>query len=282
MLPLHFFAQQPQLSFKHISIEQGLSNSTIECILQDNRGFIWFGTRDGLNRYDGNQVTIFRFDEKDSNSISDNFIRCIYEDRNHALWIGTNNGLNRFDPVTNRFTRYKQNPANTGSLSNNQVTCIYEDGSRVLWIATMGGGINVLAKGQNHFIHYRHADDVTASLNSDRVNYLYEDSKNNLWIGTADGLSVFERKTKSFKSFNGREGFTDGKENNILVIKEDRTGNLLLGTADNGLLIYNHKSASIQHYQHNEKQAGSLASNQVRTLLTDRAGNIWIGGVNGG
>ncbi|WP_431294825.1 ligand-binding sensor domain-containing protein [Pedobacter sp. P26] len=94
------------LKFKHVSVEDGLSNSTIECIFQDHRGFIWFGTRDGLNKYDGNQITVFKH-SKNPNSISDNFVRCIFEDKNHTLWIGTSDGLNRFNAGKNNFSTYR-------------------------------------------------------------------------------------------------------------------------------------------------------------------------------
>src|ERR1700742_2954771 len=97
-------AQISDVRFRHIGVDQGLSNSTITCIFQDSRGFMWFGTRDGLNRYDGSHVVIYRNDKKNKASISYNFINCIFEDAGHKLWIGTNYGLNRFDPVTNKFT----------------------------------------------------------------------------------------------------------------------------------------------------------------------------------
>src|ERR1700748_3750450 len=91
--PFFLRAQISDTRFRHISVEQGLSNSSINCIFQDSRGFMWFGTRDGLNRYDGENVIIFRAKENDPNSISDNFIRCISEDSRHKLWIGTSYGL---------------------------------------------------------------------------------------------------------------------------------------------------------------------------------------------
>src|ERR1700759_471800 len=92
-------AQISGTRFRRISTDQGLSNSTINCIFQDSRGFMWFGTRDGLNRYDGTKFTIYRNDENDPNSLCDNFVRCMYEDASHNLWIGTSYGLSRFDPV---------------------------------------------------------------------------------------------------------------------------------------------------------------------------------------
>src|ERR1700748_1392090 len=96
------FSQAPKLSFKHLGYEQGLSNTSVECILQDHRGYMWFGTRDGLNRYDGHEIKIFRNVQTDSGSISDNYITFLYEDSTQRLWIGTLNGLNSYDPYSNK------------------------------------------------------------------------------------------------------------------------------------------------------------------------------------
>ncbi len=104
-------AQAPKLQFRHISNEQGLSNSTVEAIYQDSKGFIWFGTRDGLNRYDGLEINVYKNNPADSSSLSESYIRYIYEDREHRLWVGTINGLNRLDREKNNFTRYKHNAA---------------------------------------------------------------------------------------------------------------------------------------------------------------------------
>lgn len=268
------FSQAPKLKFKHISIEQGLSNSTIETIYQDKRGFMWIGTRDGLNRFDGYQMVVYRFDPRDSNSISDNYIKYIYEDHNQVLWIGTINGLNRFDAAKNRFTRYKHIPGDPKSLSNNLVTCIYEDKNANLWVSTFGGGINLFKPAENSFIHFRHQSRRSKSLNNDQVNFLYEDSQGNFWVATESGLSLFNREADSFRSY----AYT----NVIKIIREDRQGNLLLGTADNGLFIYNNKENTYTQYRHREKDPASLASNLIRSLLVDKKGNIWIGSVNGG
>lgn len=277
------FSQAPKLKFKHISIEQGLSNSTIETIYQDKRGFIWIGTRDGLNRFDGYQVTVYRFDPKDSTSISDNFIRYIYEDSKHILWIGTINGLNRFDAAHNNFTRYKHLPNKPGSLSNNLITCLEEDTKGRLWVGTFGGGLNLFKPETNSFDHFQHNPERPRSLSDDHVNYLYEDSQGNLWVATENGLNLFTPEAANFKSYQHSTGFSDDPSNNIIrIIKEDRQGNLLLGTADNGLLIYNDKEKTFKQYKHREKEPSTLASNLVRSLLVDKKGDIWVGSVNGG
>ncbi len=281
--PLVSLSQAPALKFKHISLEQGLSNSTIESIYQDKRGFIWIGTRDGLNRFDGYQMVIYRFDPRDSTSISDNFIRYIYEDHNQQLWVGTINGLNRFNPSKNNFTRYKHIPGNNQSLSNNLVTCIYQDQAARLWVGTFGGGIDLFDPEKNSFVYFQHDSTRAKSLSDDRVNYLYEDSQGNLWVATEDGLNLFNRESGTFRSYNHVAGFaTEPGNNNIHIIKEDRQGNLLLGTAEEGIILFSDKDKTFRQYRHLEKDASSLASNLIRSLLVDKKGNIWIGSINGG
>lgn len=145
------------LKFKHVSVEDGLSNSTIECIFQDHRGFIWFGTRDGLNKYDGNQITVFRH-SKNENSISDNFIRCIFEDQNNTLWIGTSDGLNRFNAEKNNFTTYRSKDKK--SQTNNIITAVKET-AQGIWIGTYGGGLNLLDQKSSSFGRFQYQSDST-------------------------------------------------------------------------------------------------------------------------
>jgi ligand-binding sensor domain-containing protein/signal transduction histidine kinase/DNA-binding response OmpR family regulator len=280
---INLAAQAPGLKFKRITTEQGLSNSTIENIFQDKRGFIWLGTRDGLNRYDGYQMVVYRFDPKDSTSISDNFILYIYEDKKQQLWIGTINGLNRYDPATNRFVRYKHSNADPASISSNYVNCIHEDAKGNLYVSTFGGGINLYDPKKNNFIHFRHQAGKSRSLSDDRVNYIYEDTQGNFWVATESGLDLFNREAGNFRTYQQVGDFAVEKANNVIrIIKEDRQGNLLLGTADNGLLIFNDREKTFRHYRHHEKDPNSLASNLLRSMLVDKKGNVWIGGVNGG
>jgi ligand-binding sensor domain-containing protein len=131
-------AQAPALPFTHITDEQGLSNTSVEVIFQDSRGFVWVGTRHGLNRYD---IRTYFHDSTDAHSLSDNYIKCIFEDHQHALWIGTSGGLNRYDPAQNRFVRYQHQPGKTGSLNHNDINQIFEDERHALWVSTMGGGL---------------------------------------------------------------------------------------------------------------------------------------------
>ena len=166
----HAFSAK-EVIFKRISIGDGLSQSSVTCILQDRRGFMWFGTQDGLNRYDGYEFRIYSHDSRDYETISDNYIRCIYEDRYGRMWIGTNGGgLNRFDRKTERFICYLNDPANSDSLSANDIRSIYEDRSGILWIGTYGGGLNRLNRKNLEYDHFMLDLNFSGSL-SDNVDY---------------------------------------------------------------------------------------------------------------
>ncbi|MDB5119915.1 MAG: response regulator [Sphingobacteriales bacterium] len=274
-LPQTSLSQAPKLKFRHLSIEQGLSNSTIETIFQDSRGFIWIGTRDGLNRYDGNHFTVYRWNASDSNSISDNYIRYIYEDRRKNLWIGTLNGLNRFNTKKNNFSRFKNDLKNPESLSNNQITSVYEDKKGNLWVGTFGGGLNKFDYQNHSFTKYRHTDKLQ-TLSNDRVNAIAEDKKGNLWLATDNGLNYFDPQSRRFIAFK----FSNSKV--VRAIQEDQKGNLWLATEQEGLYLFDITTKQFKHFEHSERNPTSLASNMIKTIMVDKQGNLWVGSINGG
>ena len=274
-------AQGPKLKFTHISTEQGLSNSTIESIFQDSKGFMWFGTRDGLNRYDGYEMVVYRNNPFDSSSLSDSYIRYVYEDREQTVWVATINGLNRLNRAQNGFVRYKHRAADPGSLSNNLVTCLMEDRAGRLWVGTYGGGLCLLDKKTGKFTYYRHAGADAGSLSDDKVNTLYTDKAGNLWVGTASGLDLFQPATGHFTSYqNPASAGPSG--NTINAIQEDRMGNLWLGTQADGLYLFDPLFKSFTRFAHSDMDPTSLGNNMVRTVLVDKKGHLWCGGINGG
>ncbi len=138
-IPVFLSAQYENMKFEHLTVEGGLSNNNVYCILQDRLGFMWFGTGNGLNRYDGYDFSQFKTAPADSNSISDNTIYSICEDRFGNLWIGTSDGLNLFDRIKEKFYCYRHNPKNSKSLPHNSVYSIIEDKDSNLWIGTADG-----------------------------------------------------------------------------------------------------------------------------------------------
>ena len=119
--PIFLYALKREVKFEHISIEDGLSQSSVNCILKDRRGLMWFGTQDGLNRYDGYKFKIYRHQPDNSNSISDSHINCIYEDRKGVLWVGTREGLDHFDREKEIFIHYKKDQPPPFKLSDNEI-----------------------------------------------------------------------------------------------------------------------------------------------------------------
>jgi signal transduction histidine kinase/ligand-binding sensor domain-containing protein/DNA-binding response OmpR family regulator len=272
-------AQEPKLRFTHLSGEQGLSNSTIEAIYQDGPGFIWIGTRDGLNRYDGHEMVVYRNDPEDSGSLSDGYVRCIFEDREHQLWIGTVNGLNRLNRAKDRFTRWKHRDGDSGSLSNSGITALLEDHKGQLWVAT-SGGMNLLDKKTGRFRHFRMGGGP-GSLRDDRINCLLEDRSGQIWVGTQSGLDIFEPETGRFTAIEN-PAISNASGNTIIAIREDRQGNIWLGTEDDGLFLFDPLRKSFTRYGHSDKDATSLGNNMIKCMLTDHKGQVWAGSINGG
>ena len=133
-------AGKESIKFEHLSIEQGLSQNSVFSIFQDSKGFMWFGTFYGLNKYDGNHFTVYTYSPNGSNSLSHPYVRVIREEPEGTLWIGTiRGGLNKFDMKSETFTHFKHNPDDPTSLSNNNVEAICRDDSGTIWVGTAGG-----------------------------------------------------------------------------------------------------------------------------------------------
>ena len=281
-----------RVKFEHISLEQGLSQSTVRCLRQDRQGFMWFGTEDGLNKYDGYGFTIYQTDPDDPSSISHNIIRAIHEDRAGVLWIGTNGGgLNAFDRASDRFRRYQNDPDDPNSISNDYVWSIYEDVSGTLWIGTDGGGLNKLVRNQAaetplQFVHYRHNPNQPESLSDDRVLKIIGDRSGMLWIGTRNGgLNRFDPATGRVSRFMHDPDNPNSLSNNtVRAIYQDTSGSLWIGTDGGGLdkLDFDAKGAPhFTHFRHGPRDPKSLSDDRVWDVHEVEPGRFWIA-TNGG
>jgi PAS domain S-box-containing protein len=267
------------IQFEHITTTQGLSQSAVNCLLQDSQGFMWFGTQDGLNKYDGYNFTVYKYDELNSHSLSDNFITSIYEDKSGTIWIGTDGGgLNKFDRQTEQFTHYKDDHNNPNSLENNRVLSIYEDYLGTLWIGTDGGGLNKFDRQTEQFTHYKHNPDNANSLSNNTVLSVYEDNLRTLWMGTdGGGLNKFERETGQFTHYINNP--TDPKslsDNTVLSIYEDQSGTLWIGTLSGGLNKFDRETGQFIHYKHDSANLNSLSYKTVSGITEDKFGNLWL------
>ena len=275
-------AQKPTLKFQHLSLEEGLSQSTVYTILQDSKGFMWFGTQDGLNKYDGYQFTIYRHDPQDANSLSHNEVFSLYEDRTGTLWIGTNNGLNQFDRQRDQFIHYFHDRQNPNSLSHNTVWSIYEDNAGMLWVGTNGGGLNQFDRQQNQFVSFQHDPKNPHSLSHNSVWPFYQDKKGILWIGTdGGGLNEFDRLKNQFRHYLPNALDIDSLSNFITSIYEDGGGTLWIGTT-NGLHQFDRQLRTFIHYFHDPKNPNSLSHRSVWAIFEDNLGHLWVATDGGG
>lgn len=264
--------------FRQISLEEGLSQSTVYCIYQDHLGFIWFGTYDGLNRYDGYDFKQFKVDPNDLNSISDNRILTIFEDTEHNLWVGTDGGgLNRFDRTTEQFVRYQKDKKVKGTLSHNRVRAVTQDAQGRIWVGTGGGGLNLMLE-DGTFKIYRRGSSKEGSLSHNRVRVLLCDSKGRLWIGTGGGgLNLFQEETDNFKTYRANASDPHSiSDNEINTIVEARDGSLWIGTYSGGLNRFDPETGKAIHYSHEPADFHALISNKVHALLEDDLGQIWV------
>jgi signal transduction histidine kinase/CheY-like chemotaxis protein/ligand-binding sensor domain-containing protein len=234
---------------------------------------MWFGTRDGLNRYDGVNTVIYRTKPGDATSISDNFIRAIYEDASHDIWVGTSAGLNRLNPVSNTFTRYRHSKADENTIAADIVQAICATDASNLLIGTMGGGMDILNVKTNQVKHFRHNNKNAAGISSDTVNCFYRDSYKNIWLGTQKGIDKFDANKSSFKTFGSDQ---------VTAIAEDKQNNLWLGTADEGLLVYNLVANTFKPIKHQDGVKEGLSGNMVLSVMCDKKGDVWTGTVNKG
>lgn len=236
------FAQRIDHPLEWINADETLSNSTVRAIVQDNLGFMWFGTSNGLFRYDGYNILHFKHEPGKENSLSSSLINALIIDHTGAIWIGTQNGgLDKLDMETLVFTHYKHDPQNTNSLATNSINSLLEDNKGTLWVALRHGGIDQFNPELKTFLHYKHNDLDPKSISNDEVAALYNDENKRLWAGTWFGglncMSLSEQQgihqNKTFPINFGK----DASNNAAIAFGKLKNGDLLIGTQYNGLYV---------------------------------------------
>ncbi|MDX2444634.1 MAG: two-component regulator propeller domain-containing protein [Bacteroidales bacterium] len=272
--------------FRHLTIEDGLSQSTINCMFQDKKGYMWFGTQDGLNKYDGYKFEILRNDPSDTNSISHSWIWDVFEDSHSYLWIATWNGLTKYDPRNDKFTRFFQDENNSQSIQGDRPTSICEDEEGNIWIGTWGGGLNCYNPQTGIFTHFRMKKGDSVGIADDFIRKIFIDSQGKLWIGTWNGLSRLKKENDGEYNIQNFRHNTDDpnslSSNQITCITEDKQGHLWFGTFGGGLNKLDPATNKFRHYKHNDREPGSLSSNDISMLLIDRKSNLWVGTISEG
>lgn len=272
-------AQQNEIRFEHISWDDGLSQVTVRSIIQDSRGFMWFATDDGLNKYNGYDFTVYRHNAADTGSIPSNQVMCLFEDSREVLWIGTRNGLSRFDKNTETFTRFNHGPENEKSLSSNVINALSEDAAGNLWIGTPEG-LNKLNRESGHFTRYKFTGKDSADLSQNIVNALAADLDGNIWAGTEGGLIHFEVSSGNYTQYTHEPNMANSLSHSmVLSLHINSQGIIWIGTFD-GLNSFNPAENKFVLHKPSEKVTG--LKNHIFSISQDLTGKIWYGTIGGG
>ena len=258
------------LRFTRLSTDEGLSQTRVIQIVQDDQGFMWFGSQYGLNRYDGYTFKVFKHEPGRTSSLSGVFIYSLFKDRTGTLWVGCDEFLDKFDPVTETFTHYRIDT--TGAQGETvPVTDISQDHTGRLWLST-SRGLYRFDPSTGRIIRHRHDPNNLFSLSSDRIRTTGEDREGTFWVGTSEGLDAFDRDTEkvtlhvSLQNLSGTSFY------------EDRFGVFwIFQITGGGLAVFDRKTNTLTHYSFHEGHLSDALQTGVMTMLEDREDNLWFG-----
>ncbi|WP_422359220.1 hybrid sensor histidine kinase/response regulator transcription factor [Reichenbachiella sp.] len=271
----------PDLKFRYYGLEHGLSQVTAICLLEDQQGYIWVGTQDGLNRFDGYHFKPFRSNPEDPSSLSNGHINCMVEDSSGRVLVGTKNGLSLFDAKKETFDVLLNEPARANSLSHNHVTALFEDSKNQIWVGTENG-LNLLNSDASGFDHYDESPSSSTVLSNNYITSLEEDDKGNLWIGTKKGLNVLDIENRMVRSLyhDSANKFTLSSDE-ITKVFQDSKQQIWVGTRD-GLNLYAPENKNFRRYLYDSDDETSINDNHVLSIYQDSNADLWIGTANGG
>ena len=321
VLTLPLFAVNRSFYFEHLKVENGLTQNTVMTILQDSKGFMWFGTKDGLNRYDGYKFKIFRNDPADSTSLGNNFIHSLYEDKQGNIWVGTDVGLYIYDPRMEIFRHFDLRTAD-GIGIDKEVHCIVPDRLGNIWLGVYWSGLFRYDTRTRELSKVAYVDGSPRGLKSNGIWDICVDSDNMIWVGTmGGGLNLYNPFDGTIHFFSIPHA---GKRDDVVVVEEEGPNQLLVGTTDDGvwrfdkvslrytpyinddegamyvrgimkadndhiwlgtesgLYVYDSSTDMLQNARLDFSNSYSLSSNAVYSLYKDREGGIWVGTYFGG
>ncbi len=291
------------LTFRRLTLEDGLSQSSIACIVQDAQGFMWFGTEDGLNRYDGYDLQVYRHDPDDPHSLSSNTILGCERDRRDVVWIVTSDGrLHRYEPETGHFVRYSLALEDPFQQLGSAITTLHGDAQGRLWVGTYGDGLLRYNPDEDGFSTYRHDPADPTSLSHRIVWRIHEDREGVIWVGTEGGLNRYDEETDGFVRYAYRDFPPGGYQYDppvhdydpafqphnpdalgspaVISLAEDDAGTLWVGTRYGGLNRLDEETGRFTSYPYDPafepEDPSRFSGNSVRELLVDHLGAIWV------
>ncbi len=271
-------AHQTEVEFQRYTIEEGLSQNSVLAILKDTRGFMWFGTKDGLNQFDGYRFLHYNYDPSDSNSISDNAISCLAQNRDRQIWIGTFRGLNLFDAHTRAFTRYFNDPDDPASLSHNSITCLFVDSGGNLWAGTKNG-LNKFDQKSGTFTHYLEEEVAPGAPDDIRfgsISAIGETGSGKILIGSRSQLISLNPKTGTYTYYSLKNPTI-----RVITIFRDNQGKTWIGVDRDDLMLEFREEGEPIPIRRSHPFLDNIHYPLVSSIIQDLQGRFWIA-TNGG
>lgn len=265
----------PPLGSDHLSLAEGLPNSNVRSIVQDSRGFVWFGTQDGLARYDGTKIKVYRAIEGDATSLSSSYIESLALDADGKLWIATaEHGVDRYDPETDHFTRYLKGK---GGISADGASAVKRDAKNRMWFAMSGGGLNRFDPATSTFVEY-----ATPPLDT-TITAISADAAGNLWLATAyEGVVRWNPDSGKSDVFRPLPRDEQGVEGSALTsVLVASTGKVWVGSERQGVFVLDPATGKFEHYLHSQSDPASLSDDHIAVVFEDARHSIWVGTANG-
>jgi signal transduction histidine kinase/ligand-binding sensor domain-containing protein/CheY-like chemotaxis protein len=264
--------------FEHLTMREGLSQSTVMSILQDSRGYLWLATESGLDRYDGYSIHEYRRERGNPQALASDYIWKIAEDAQGDLWLATQGGgVARWDRGTDRFQQFRHDPNDSSTLASDEIRTLLIDGDGLVWVGTHGQGLDVLDPKTGRVRHHRHDADAPASLPSDSVFAFWLDRAGRVWVGTDGGLSRYEPTTDGFVHYGVSPGASGLSSRRVRAIREDHTGAIWVGTLDGGLNRLDPQTGEVKVFRRDANVRGGLNDDRVLSILEDDAQRLWVG-----
>ena len=258
------------------TIESGMSQTRVNISFTDSYGYLWIGTSEGLNRFDGYKFIIFKHIPYDSTSLSQNFIRCIAEDKDANLWIGTDAGLNFFDRKSGKFKQYIHNPDDSTTISAHQILSVYTDNKGYIWVNTEES-LDRIDHLNNRILHFPHKGNGFINGSVSQNSQIVEDLNGNLWFSNSNGLFSYNPETYELTNFLNIPSNSESlSHNEVLSIYKDKQGTIWVGTK-NGLNRFNPHRRNFERYLYSNRDETSLDFNSINTILEDNKGVFWLG-----
>jgi ligand-binding sensor domain-containing protein/signal transduction histidine kinase len=263
------------IRFTRLSTDEGLSQTQVSQIVQDDQGFMWFGSQYGLNRYDGYKFKVFKHEPGRTNSLSGVYISALFKDHSGSLWIGCEEFLDKFDPVTETFTHYRID-AKDAQGETVPITHIREDQMGRLWLAT-SMGLFGFQPTSARLVRYRRDPNNPSSLSSDQIKATLEDKTGTFWVGTSEGLDRFDRDTGKVTLH------VPLHERGEMSFYEDRFGMFwIVHVTGTGLAAFDRKTNTLTHYSFHERRLSDTRPTGAMAMLEDQTGTLWFGTLGNG